>query len=160
VTFLGITGHQQIPSAAVDFVVDGLEREISLAAQNPPLWGITSLAIGADQTFAELILRADGELHVVVPSRLYESTFAHDADLQRYEAILRLASRVDRLEFPNPTPAAFYAAGRRVVDLSDTLVAVWDGKPAAGLGGTADIVRYANELQTPVVVVWPPGVAR
>jgi hypothetical protein len=46
------------------------------------------------------------------------------------------------------------------VDLSDLLIAVWDGKEAKGKGGTADIVRYARERDTEVVVLWPPGGSR
>src|SRR5271165_2228772 len=34
---------------------------------------------------------------------------------------------------------AYMAAGRRVVDLSDVMIAVWIAKPAKGKGGTADI---------------------
>jgi len=34
---------------------------------------------------------------------------------------------------------AYMAAGRRVVDLSDVMIAVWNAKPAKGKGGTADI---------------------
>lgn len=38
---------------------------------------------------------------------------------------------------------SYLAAGQKVVDLSNMMIAVWNGKPAAGLGGTADIVDYA-----------------
>jgi len=39
-------------------------------------------------------------------------------------------------------------------------VAVWDGKPARGVGGTADIVSYARQKGVPVAVLWPDGAAR
>ncbi len=45
------------------------------------------------------------------------------------------------------------AAGVWMVDRSDRLVAIWDGKPAAGLGGTGDVVAYALERGIPVVRV-------
>ena len=32
-----------------------------------------------------------------------------------------------------------------MVDHSELLIAVWDGKPAAGLGGTGDVVSYARQ---------------
>jgi hypothetical protein len=37
---------------------------------------------------------------------------------------------------------------------------VWDGKPARGIGGTADIVSYARQKGVPVAVLWPEGAAR
>jgi hypothetical protein len=40
------------------------------------------------------------------------------------------------------------------------LVAVWDGQPAAGKGGTADIVDYARRHGIEVRIVWPPGTSR
>ncbi len=52
------------------------------------------------------------------------------------------------------------AAGRAVADRSDLLLAVWDGAPAAGLGGTADIVRYAEERGKAVEIIWPEGARR
>ena len=47
-----------------------------------------------------------------------------------------------------------------MVDRSERLVAVWDGKPARGIGGTADIVSYARQKGVPVVVLWPEGATR
>jgi len=42
-------------------------------------------------------------------------------------------------------------AGESIVNEADVLVAVWDGKPAAGLGGTADVVTYARNLGKPLI---------
>ena len=50
--------------------------------------------------------------------------------------------------------------GRAVVDRSSVLVAVWDGQPSRGLGGTADVVAYARERGVPVEVIWPEGASR
>jgi len=46
-------------------------------------------------------------------------------------------------------------AGEKIVEEADIVVAVWDGKPAAGLGGTADIVEYARELEKPLIWINP-----
>ncbi|MGH3585569.1 MAG: hypothetical protein ACRDQ0_04530 [Pseudonocardia sp.] len=40
------------------------------------------------------------------------------------------------------------------------LLAVWDGAPPTGSGGTAEAVAYAREQGVAVVVVWPAGVRR
>jgi len=82
VTRLGITGHQFIPEAAQGFVSETLDVEIRVASRCGRLCGITSLAAGADQLFAELILHVGGSLHVVVPCEQYEATF--DANVDGY----------------------------------------------------------------------------
>jgi hypothetical protein len=43
---------------------------------------------------------------------------------------------------------------------SDQLWAVWDGQPARGYGGTADVVAAAHGNGLPVQVIWPPGAHR
>lgn len=52
------------------------------------------------------------------------------------------------------------ADGYRDVGLSDELLAVWDGRPAWGFGGTADVVAYAERTGTPVRILWPEGARR
>ena len=39
------------------------------------------------------------------------------------------------------------------VNGADVLIAVWDGQPARGKGGTADVVDYAKSLGKPLVVI-------
>ena len=41
-----------------------------------------------------------------------------------------------------------------------TVATVWDGLPARGHGGTAEIVAYARTLGKPVTVIWREGVTR
>lgn len=158
-TRLGITGHQSIPAAALDFVIDGLEREIASVSPTETVVGVTSLAADADQLFATTVLNAGGSLHVVVPASRYETTFDVDG-LREFRQLLEGASEVENLPYGAPSEEAFFAAGKRVVDLCDVLLAVWDGEPSRGLGGTADIVRYARQSSHDVRVIWPEGVAR
>jgi hypothetical protein len=157
-TVIGCTGHRAIPAAALDHVTAGIRRQI--ARHDPTgLVGVSSLAAGADQLFAGAVLRAGARLRVVVPSAGYATTFAA-VELPRYEALLAAATRHETLGYPEPSDEAFLAAGRRVVDLSDVLLAVWDRRPARGKGGTADIVAYAERQGVPVEVVWPEGIDR
>lgn len=156
---LGITGHQSIPGVAHEHVSQALERKISAAWCAEGLFGLTSLALGADQLFAELILSAGGQLHVVVPASRYESTF-DQLGLRTFRALLARAAEVETLAFDKATEASFFAAGKRIVDLCDHLLAVWDGQPSRGLGGTADVVHYAQTLGREVSIIWPAGVAR
>ncbi|RCG28289.1 hypothetical protein DQ384_24500 [Sphaerisporangium album] len=156
-TVVGITGHRSLPPRALAHA----ERELRalLAGMEAPLIGWSSLAAGADQLFAEILLRAGGELRVVVPSHGYEATF-RGPGLDAYRRLLAAARVTTVLDFAEPGEPAYYAAGCLVVENCEVLVAVWDGRPARGFGGTADAVRYARGQGREVVVIWPEGVQR
>ena len=51
-------------------------------------------------------------------------------------------------------------ASELMIDTADELYAVWDGEPARGYGGTADVVAYARGCGKPVSVFWPDGAQR
>lgn len=156
-TIWACSGHQYIPPSARDFVWDGITSVLAQEAE--PVVGRCSLAAGADQLFADAVLRLGGVLEVVIPAHGYDETLA-GASLDGYRRLLRCASRVDVLPYGRPSEAAFMAAGRKVVDTSDALLAVWDGQPSRGLGGTADVVDHARATGRRVVVVWPAGLER
>lgn len=157
-TTVGITGHQIIPEEAKDFV----ERELRAQVRRlgPKVVGYSSLASGADQVFAEIVLEQGGRLYAVIPSRRYERSFGDANARRRFRSLLRLAWKVEQLDHRKPTEDAYLDAGQWVVQASDILLAIWDGEAAKGRGGTADIVRYARECGKDVEVIWPKGVKR
>ncbi|HEY8767924.1 MAG TPA: hypothetical protein VIP09_11785 [Dehalococcoidia bacterium] len=160
-TRIGATGHQDLPVDALKSIVAKLSEILNAEALHSDLVGYTSLAAGADQLFARMLVDAHGELRVIVPSAGYEQTFNNDRRaLKEFNALLKKASEVERLPFERPTEEAFFAAGKRIVDSCDTLIAIWDGKPARGVGGTADVVAYARSTGKAVSVIWPAGVSR
>lgn len=124
-----------------------------LAQMPPPLVGVTSLAIGADQVFAVLVLELGGAIHAVIPFADIERSFSPE-DLPVYRDLIKHAE-VEILRTPGSDEDAYLAAGRRVVDQTDTIIAVWNGEPAKGKGGTADIVAYARERGVPLIHVNP-----
>jgi hypothetical protein len=158
VTSVGITGHQNLPTVGLAYIRDGISSCLASAAT--PLVGVSSLAAGADQLFAELVLATGGELTAVIPCADYETTFSSPADLDRYRELLAAAATAQILDYPHACEDAYFAAGLAVVERADELIAVWDGQPARGHGGTADIVQHAREAGKPTTVIWPAGVRR
>ena len=154
---VGITGHQNIPEPGRTAILASIRR--ILEATNP-VTGITCLADGADQMFARLVLEQGGRLHVIVPCHGYEQSFGTSDAVDGFKTLLARAAEVETLPYPTPSDDAYLAAGHSVVDMSEMLLAVWDGQPAAGKGGTADIVSYARSKNLPVLVVWPTGLRR
>jgi hypothetical protein len=154
---IGVTGHQDIPPEALLFVTDEITKVITGAGR---VIGVSSLAVGADQLFASLVLKYGGQLEVILPSHEYEKTFSQGADLKRFRWLLKKAASVKTLDFPEPCEEAFLMAGRKVVETAELLLAIWDGEPARGTGGTADIVSYAHKRGTNVQIIWPSGLTR
>jgi len=151
---IGITGHQRLPDpASWQWVEQGM-NELLVAAQ-APLVGISSLAAGADQLFARAVLQHGGALEVVIPFPGYESTFEEDRDRSEFNRMLELSTKAETLEGHAAHEEAYFAAGKRVVDLSELVVAVWDHKPAAGLGGTADAVEYGLQQGKQIIHLNP-----
>jgi len=151
-TRVGITGHQRLEDPdAWPWVASVMRDELARIA--PPLVGVTSLAVGADQLLARLVLACSGTIHAVLPFADIERSFSPD-DVPAYRELARQAT-VEVLDTPGTDEDAYLAAGKRVVELSDLVMAVWTGKAAKGKGGTADIVAYAIRRGVPLIHIDP-----
>ncbi|AXG77104.1 hypothetical protein [Streptomyces paludis] len=155
---IGVTGHRDIPAEAYGHIKAAIAAV--LRTQTGSVEALSSLAAGADQLFAVLALDRGARLTVVIPSGDYEDGFDDPGELDGYRRLKDRATLEVRMAFPHSTDEAYYAAGTYIADHCDRLLAVWDGRPARGLGGTGDIVRYARERGKPVTVIWCDGVER
>jgi hypothetical protein len=65
---VGITGHQRLDDGeAWTWVANTIREELAKLA--PPIVGLTSLAIGADQLFARCVLETGGSIHAIISCR-------------------------------------------------------------------------------------------
>ncbi len=154
---IGIVGHQGLPPATRELVSAALHDVLVRCGSD--IIGITCLADGADQLFARAVLALRNRLEVIVPAKRYRDGLSPAAQPE-YDQLFARAHRIEALPFVESTEEAHMAAGRLVVARSDLLLAVWDGAPARGYGGTADVVAYAKEQAVPVEVIWPKGASR
>jgi hypothetical protein len=157
---VGMTGHAGLPARTAELVTAALREALQPHALN--LVGVTMLGPGADQLFARVVLELGGILYVVQPTvgMQYRDSFEDPEARRGYDELYGQASHVEALEHAESTEQAHMDAGKVVVDHSSLLVAIWDGEPARGLGGTADVVTYARERGVPVTVIWPEGATR
>lgn len=156
---IGFSGHQGLPPATTDLVAAELRGKLKRLA-GLELIGVTMLGPGADQLFARIVLELGGHLYVVVPAKRYRDGFQDPEARRDYDRLYAMANYFEELDYVESTEEAHMAGGRVVVERADRLLAVWDGKPARGYGGTADIVAYAGERGVPVEVIWPEGASR
>ncbi|RKS09522.1 hypothetical protein DFP74_5261 [Nocardiopsis sp. Huas11] len=154
---IGITGHRGLAPGLDSTIADMIAAH--LAPHESDLVGLSCLADGADTVFAEAVLAAGAALEAVIPAAGYREALPEEHH-RTYDRLLAQAAQVHRLPHQASTSDAHMAAGRYLVDHCDRLVAVWDGRPARGPGGTADVVAYARSLSRPVRVLWPQGARR
>lgn len=155
-TRLAITGHRGL-SAELEARIDEMIR--ASVAEHGDVAGVSCLADGADAVFAQAVLDVGGALVAVLPASQYRETLPEEYR-PVYDGLLARAAKVVQLEYVTPDPHAYMEAGKRMVDESDSLLAVWDGLPGRGPGGTADVVAYARSRGVPVTVLWPEGAVR
>ena len=131
---------------------------------------LSPLAEGADRLVARAVLGYPGaRLVAVLPLVVedYLEDFVTEESRREFQELLSPCAetvflRAGRIQDESRNPdalaelrrEAYAAAGRYVVDHCDLLIAVWDGKPSASRGGTAEIVRYAIQKNRPILRVW------
>lgn len=167
---LGITGHRasrmtdiETIAARIAEVVSGLQEAMDrLDAQpwfreDPPrLRVMSALAEGADRIVADIAMAHGYELDAVVPflPEIYAEDFADQASHDHFYRLLDAAGRVLVLPGVRDSDSRAYAlAGEALVAHSTVILAVWDGAPALGRGGTGEVVARAVETNVPVIHV-------
>lgn len=155
---IGITGHSNLTPDSVPLVAGEIRTVI--AEYTGSLVGVSCLARGADQVFARVVLELGGQLDVVLPAADYRERKVKPDNRAEFEALIGQATTVRVLGFETSNRDAYAAASEAVLGDVDALVAVWDGAPPDGKGGTGDTVQVARQRGIPVVIVWPAGAAR
>jgi hypothetical protein len=119
---------------------------------------VSSLAEGADRIVAEAGLAAGFDLEVVLPVSRdeYARDFTTESSLAAYRQLLDRAAAVFELDgAPEDRPRAYEAAGFVMLANVDVVIAIWDGKEANGIGGTAHIVSRAIADGIPILWIEP-----
>ena len=155
---IGVTGHRFLTQ--VDKITAGVDealRRIEAAFDAPPMAVISLLAQGADRLVVQRVFARWPAAELIVPLPLPQADYVTDfPSPESRDVFLDLLSRADRVITLPPSPRrdeAYAAAGRYVLDHCDVLLAVWDGKPAQGTGGTTEIVAEARRRGLPLAWV-------
>ena len=168
---IGITGHRQVNlhgadqvalKAAVATALTQLVAALQAVQQRYPeafdaaparFRLVSALADGADSLVAHAALAAGWRLDACLP--FARDDYAADFDAPQradYETLLPRAGAV--FELPgqrSDAEAAYEAVGRLILDQCDLLIALWDGTPHRGRGGTSSVVAEAVLRQVPVL---------
>lgn len=151
---IGVTGHRFL--AEIDKLTAALELALGKVAEAFPgrnLVAVSPLAEGADRMVAKAVLDRGGELVAPLPLPLddYLQDFEAGESQTEFRRLLDEASEVIELPVTPTRNEAYEQVGLYVLDNCDVLIAIYDGQPAQGQGGTADIVALALERGLPVL---------
>jgi hypothetical protein len=115
---------------------------------------VSPLAEGADRLVAKEILNwpvsdkkniSNLEVVLPMPEEDYIQDFKTKESQEEFKNLLKRAISTQIFKKKSSRSDAYYRAGQFVVQNSDVLIAIWDGEPAEGPGGTAEIIAYARE---------------
>ncbi len=168
---VGVTGHRDLRPEDRDLLTERVAEVLLRcwdrdgAGRETPLVVVSALAEGADQLVAEVALELGAELvaPLPLPAGHYETDFSTSAALARFHRLRQQASH----SFVVPASDAsdlrhtdlqdddwdaiarddvrrkqqYHRVGRWTVRHAHALIALWDGRPAQGHGGTAEIVE-------------------
>ena len=155
--YWGITGHRRI--ASPEIVLDRILREgEALLGHYSNIHGLTPLAEGADRLFAEALLQLGIPYHVPLP--LAEDNYKKDFPLsgKQFQHYLNHAKTVftlprcpwlmpdDILDQGEGRNFQYLSVGTYLIHQCDVLFSIWDGHPARGIGGTAQITELYRDF--------------
>lgn len=156
---IGVTGHRfledgSVYASKIPEILDRINSMLPTLKNTPTVFTVLSpLAEGADRLVArEILKREESQLEVVLPfeADVYAQDFKDTASREEFYHFLSEAKKIVLPPGEGSREEAYAGAGRYVVDNCDVLVALWDGKDSAGIGGTAEIVQYARASQCPL----------
>src|SRR5688572_15313525 len=151
---VGFTGHRHLTdpagaARAIRGALDALRREV------PGEWiALSSIAGGSDQLFVRQARASGLTWHAILP--MTRAEFAKDftpRDWEAVEQMLAAADHVRTIDENGDRKDGYLDCGIETVNGADVLIAVWDGEPARGKGGTADVVEYARSTGKPLMIV-------
>ena len=155
-TNIEVTGHRILSANnLITLQVDDALQE-TWKKFTEPFFIYSSLAEGSDRL---VVRRAFDRIKtsLVAPLPLKKEDYLIDFSIDSRSKFLDLLRRAEKvIELPvSPTRVAAYeSAGRYILDHVDVLIALWDGKPSRGQGGTGQIVLEARQRGLPIAWVY------
>lgn len=154
-TSVGVTGHRVAGMDEADpaLLLPAVDGVLEL------LWGlgyrviVSGLAEGADRIVAERALAEGWVLDAMLPFSpdRYERDFATHDSRAEFRRLLARARAVSGPASKADVESPYLTQGKQLVSACDALIALWDGEPPRGPGGTAEVVSVAEDAGVPVL---------
>ena len=160
---VGVTGHRKLPGdpEVLKTAIAAQCRDLARAHRSSPFLLLSGLAEGADLILTEIALDTLPDCSFIavlpMPRAEFEKDFTSETARTRFAALLARAEAV--VEIPTVGDAwrqagrerdALYAqVGALIAEHAQLLLAVWDGQPSGGTGGTRDVMDWFEQGYAP-----------
>jgi len=151
---VGVTGHRDLrdedrPKLAR--LVEDILADLEKSAPHSPILFLSPLAEGADRVAARAALKRGHMLIAPLPFPPddYKRDFQSPDSIAEFDDLLGQSSAhfvVPGQAGDTCREAGYVRAGEYLLDHSQLLIAMWDGRPVDRDGGTYDVVQRAVEL--------------
>jgi hypothetical protein len=151
---VGVTGHRIL--ADTDKITAGAEEAVKRIYRSFPQCNfrvLSSLAEGSDRILVKSLLLIPGAVLWVplpLPEEEYLQDFEDANSKKEFRVLLGKAERVVQMPAAENREEGYLAAGKYILDNSDCLLAIWDGKHAQGMAGTGEVVSLARQRGLPL----------
>jgi len=147
---VGVTGHRDLveeEKPALESRVRALFNELSSRYPDLDLYLLTALAEGADRLAARVAAELQVPYLAILPMEQtdYERDFESADSLAEFRSLLAGADQVIELstgEVSSGRNSRYAQLGLFISNHCHVLLALWDGRPADAVGGTAQVVNY------------------
>ena len=164
---LGVTGHRNIDmtdKALIKRITTEI-RHIKKVHKASNFVILSGLAEGADRLVAQIAIKElQAQLIAVlaVPEEFFLMDFADDRSKRAFKSYLKRSRTIITAPLLSKKAWQDYTASRNnqyawigafIARHSNYLLAIWDGKPARGRGGTAEVVRWFKGGRIPKLML-------
>ena len=118
---------------------------------------INGLAIGSDQLCASVVIELKKDYKITLEAAIpcfNQDMYWNDEDKINYQKILSLCDTKNYITAGNYTKICMHIRNRYMVDNSDIVIAIWNGKS----GGTEKTVKYAKTKKKPIIIINPDDI--
>ena len=134
-----VTGHRTIPEERAARIQSLLRREILSAIADGYTHFISGFAFGADLLFAEIVAERKQSRPITLEAAIPYPGRMKTPD-KTFQRLIRCCGTV-KIHSAAYCPDCYQRRNRYLVEQSQRIIAVWDGRTT---GGTASTLRYAR----------------
>lgn len=146
-----ITGHRSIPKEKEKYVQDELEQAVKQAVDDGYTRFLSGFAEGVDLAFAAIV----AEQKKRRPNLRLEAAIPHGGRLKSRDPLFQsLLTACDEVKVlcESYTPSCFFVRNRYMVNESDLVIAVYDGREKGGTFYTIDYAR-AHDKEVRIIKI-------
>lgn len=163
---IGIIGHRNLQDEhQVEEQIENKIQELLSARKAIEFEAYSSIAYGADTLFVRVAEKHKAKIKLILPfpKAEYKETFVTENSEKTEERLNEFEKLCERYipeivneEIPKNEAERnqnYFDCGKALIDKSEVLIAIWDGFPVDGIGGTAQILEYAYSEKKEVHII-------